>query len=275
MNPSPMKTASLVAQWQQLEAWRGGLARRDSATLHALIVEIGEPAAAVMTGRLTGLLSEEERARAARLRFDVDRHRFAIAHAVLRVVVGHALGKAPGAIVFAPAPKGGLPPRLAQSSNDAPLLSLSHAGRFVAIALGWGHAVGIDVEWRRSLDDFAGLVRHALTRDEAAALARFAADEQQRIFLRWWTAKEAALKAQGIGFAVPPEEVALHCDEACMPLTATVREAGVARAYAIAALDPGGATDAIAAIASAGHHRAMVAHGNAADLLAMTQAQES
>lgn len=274
MIASTMKIEPLVASWQPQAAWLEGLALRDPATLHAAIIAIDDATPPVVA-RFTTLLSEEERLRAGRFRFDADRDRFIVAHAVLRLVAGRALGTTPNALALMPTPRGGLPPRLAPGIGDPPRLSLSHAGRFVAAALGWRHAVGIDVEQHRTLDDFAGLIRHALSADEAAALATFAADARQRIFLHWWTAKEAALKAQGIGFAVPPEEVALRCDAAGIPFAARVREGEGRRDYAIATFDPGGAADAIAALASAGHSRASLMQAQAADLLAWQETTAS
>ena len=84
--------------------------------------------------------------------------------------------------------------------------NVSHAGELALIAVA-GHEVGVDVEhvasgWRAL--EAAGL---ACTPEEADALRKLPAVQRAETFVRWWTAKEAYLKATGQGFSIPPDRV--------------------------------------------------------------------
>lgn len=75
--------------------------------------------------------------------------------------------------------------------------NLSHAGRWVVCALS-PTAVGIDVEQVRPFD--LVLAWRCFHRRECAALAAQPVAAQHDYFFRLWTAKEAYMKALGMGF---------------------------------------------------------------------------
>jgi 4'-phosphopantetheinyl transferase len=247
--------SALAPAWLDHDTWLASLARGESDILHAIVVDLGDVTASDASAPFETLLDAEDRERAARFRFPEDRNRFVIAHAILRLVAGHATGVKPEALEFAGRPRTGFPPRLA-ALPDAPLLSLSHSGRYIAIALGRGQPVGIDVEWPRPLRDVNALAGAVLTETEARDLAALPPEARDGVFLRWWTAKEAALKAQGTGFATPPADVALGYDAARMPNCADVPIDGSRRRYLVRVFDPFGPTLAIVAIAY-GHYRCL------------------
>lgn len=93
-------------------------------------------------------------------------------------------------------------------------VSLSHSGGWIAAAVSRSGRVGIDVEAVR--DVHAPLARRCLSETELDWLdgADTGASRNQRFF-RLWTAKEAFLKALGVGLAVDPRDVplAVSCDE--------------------------------------------------------------
>jgi phosphopantetheinyl transferase len=253
---------SLGSTWLNHDSWLASLARSGSDILHAVVVDIGDLTAMDASAPFEVLLDAEDRERAARFRFTEDRNRFVIAHAILRLVAGQATGIKPEALEFAGRPRAGFPPRLT-ALPDAPLLSLSHSGRYVAIALGRGQPVGIDVEWPRPLRDVDALAGAVLTETEARDLAALSPAVKTGVFLRWWTAKEAALKAQGTGFATPPDEVALCYDGAYMPNGALVPTNGSHRSYTVRVFDPFGPSTAIVAIAAAGYRGLVVTYTQA------------
>lgn len=262
----------LVPIWQQEETWLEGLAQSDPASLHAIIVDIGGLIGSDAIAAFEALLDTEERERAGRFRFRGDYVRFIAAHAILRIVAGRALGIRPDSIEFAAGPRANLPPRLAVRSGvaPAPALSLSHAGSYIGVALGWGLAVGIDVEPQRPLVDFDALARAALTAAEASDLARLPAAARNEIFLRWWTAKEAALKAHGIGLGTPPDKVMLSYDAAHMPRSALVPDSGLSARYALRVFDPFGPSSAVVAIAAAENRHIEVSYSEARTFLRLT-----
>ncbi|MGH9144244.1 MAG: 4'-phosphopantetheinyl transferase family protein [Vicinamibacterales bacterium] len=144
------------------------------------------------------LLSYTERERHARFGFAHDRREYAVAHALVRVVVGEALG-VPARDVELTADENGRP-LIARSDSrpHPPALSLSHCRGVVACAVSPDGIVGIDVEtidaavdlWHVASDYFTAAERDGLEHcDGAARLQRFYA---------LWTLKEALFKATGI-----------------------------------------------------------------------------
>lgn len=146
------------------------------------------------------LLSPEEQQRADRFRRAADRQSFTAAHALARLALGRALGLDPAGLTFTATAKGkpvlcGGPVRLD--------FSLSHAEGAVAVALAPGE-VGVDVETLRRIEIDLALAETALG---AAAAARLGPDPSAPAwragFLAAWTAREAALKAAGLGLTAP------------------------------------------------------------------------
>jgi 4'-phosphopantetheinyl transferase len=87
-------------------------------------------------------------------------------------------------------------------------VSLSHSGGWIAAAVSSTGRVGIDVEAVH--DVHASLVRRCLTELELDWLdGAFTEASRNHRFFRLWTAKEAFLKALGIGLGVDPREVPL------------------------------------------------------------------
>lgn len=90
--------------------------------------------------------------------------------------------------------------------------NVSHAGRELVVALTRGREVGIDAEpSTRSVTET--LERHAFTEWEREALASGRAESRSRFALRLWVAKEALLKAAGVGLAVEPGAIELGWDD--------------------------------------------------------------
>lgn len=144
-------------------------------------------------------LSEDERARAARFRFEADRWAFSAAHAGLRALLGSMTGRPPGALRFAAGAYGkpvlhdeDIPPKIQ--------FSLSHTSGCVAVAVA-NHAVGLDVERRSTLPDLMDVAKTSFGAEAQAALARCAGDGRTALFYRYWTLGEAFIKATGEGVA--------------------------------------------------------------------------
>jgi 4'-phosphopantetheinyl transferase len=143
-------------------------------------------------------LSPAERARYDRFRHDADREMFLLGRAMARSLVGRALGVAPEAWPWREGPRG-------RPEIDRPACAVSfnvaHSGGVVVCAVAHEAEVGIDVEDRRRARLDRELVARYCSSAEAADIAR-AGDDWQDRFLRYWTLKEAYLKARGLGIAV-------------------------------------------------------------------------
>jgi 4'-phosphopantetheinyl transferase len=154
---------------------------------------------------LAAILSGAEQERWHRFRFDQDRAAYLAAHALTRIVAGGLLGIAPRQVRFettcvncGSAAHG--KPRLPDSALE---FSLTHSRRRVGVAFAHGLPVGLDVEdVTASRPGSGALALTVLAPAEQAALAALAQDRQDDGFLRYWTRKEAVLKATGFGLSI-------------------------------------------------------------------------
>jgi|GEM_PF-1653593 len=148
-------------------------------------------------------LSDDERARAARLVKDSDRWRFIEAHALLRFVLGHYLNMEPGSIEFVLSPYG-KPQQSCPASALGVAFNLSHTVGMIAVALaGDGQRVGVDVEKCGSPVNALEIARSHFSPRESAYLDALPPPAQADAFRQLWTRKEALHKADGRGLSLP------------------------------------------------------------------------
>lgn len=181
---------------------------RDEA-VHVWSAELDAPQWPVAA--LEQTLSADELRRAARYHFAVDRRRFVVRRALLRLLLSRYTRTEPTDLEFRYGPAG--KPELAQSPGDAALrFSLSHTHGLALFAIAWGRRIGVDVEALRPLPDFEAVARICLTAREHARLRALPAGRQCEAFFLAWTRKEAFVKATGEGLALPPERIEVTID---------------------------------------------------------------
>ncbi len=183
-------------------------------------------------GRLDSLLSADERVRRDSFHNPQNGARFASGRAELRRILAAELGREPNALQFRYNTHG--KPTL--DGAEGLHFSLSHSSDCAVLALSWIHAVGVDIEVPRQFDeDVAGVV---LTDAERAALARLPATERQIGFYRYWTYKEAIVKAIGCGLSMPPNRLCIGSDGGGAARLAEIDPAfGPAHAWRLTPLD--------------------------------------
>jgi 4'-phosphopantetheinyl transferase len=168
------------------------------AHVEAAELDVGEAA----LERCRGVLAADELKRAARFLRDEDRNRFVAARAMLRGILGRALGVPPESVVFAYGPHGkpALAPPLAVSGIR---FNLSHSGGRALVAWTVGAELGADLERVRPVRYGERIARRFFSDDEQAALAGADATRWDETFFRCWTRKEAFIKAIGDGLSYP------------------------------------------------------------------------
>jgi 4'-phosphopantetheinyl transferase len=153
-----------------------------------------------LTSHAERILSPEERQRADRFAYARDRRSYIIAHWLIRRALSSYVSVPPDAWEFARASHG--KPFLAGRHAELGLLfNLSHTAGMVACGITRIGEVGVDVETIRSRDHL-NLARRYFAPLEIAQLEPLSPTEQQEVFLRFWTLKEAYIKAQGLGLAM-------------------------------------------------------------------------
>lgn len=193
-----------------LSEWTPGedITKLEPGAVRAWIVELdaGMPPGADVDSTEPGpevlaILSEDERARAARFIRARERRRFARCRAALREILGQLLGEPAGSLKFRAAAVG--KPELDRGPGVVEPLrfNVSHSAELGIIAVGHGREVGVDLERLRPIIEADRIVASFFTEAEQRAFATIPGREQATAFLRGWTRKEAVLKGFGMGIS--------------------------------------------------------------------------
>lgn len=143
------------------------------------------------------LLDTAENLRLRRKRNPGDREVLALAYAMHRLLLGHALGMDPTAVPLwrdlAGCPRVG---------NNLVHTSLSHAGEWIALAVSRVGPIGVDIEPLSRMAMLPELADTICSPSERRELETLSAEQRGRSLLALWVRKEALLKAAGTGLSV-------------------------------------------------------------------------
>ena len=157
-------------------------------------------------------LSAGELARAQRMSHPQSRGTFIQARIALRHLLGLYLGMEPAGVHFNVNPHG--KPRLQGTDEDEGLVfNVSHSGNRVVIGLAWNMPLGVDVEHVRGDRNLGRLAGACLAEGEIDRLQGLPPDLRPAVFYRWWTAKEALVKAIGQGVALGLRSIEVGPDD--------------------------------------------------------------
>ena len=179
-----------LTQWQSplLQPQLGG------ADVHIWRAALDCPAATL--AHYHSLLSADEHTRADRFKFAEHRQHFIVARGILRTLLGRYLTIAPKQLQFVYGSRG--KPALA---HDTVQFNLAHSQSWALYAIRRDRPIGIDLEHLRPVSDLTALAQRYFAAREYAALVALPVAQQPAAFLRYWTCKEAYLKATGSGLA--------------------------------------------------------------------------
>ena len=150
-------------------------------------------------------MSDDEKRRAERFRFDRDRNKFIVVRATLRKILSRYLSALPQEIVFCYSEAG--KPALTGCDQADLHFNLSHSRNWAVFVVARGRRVGIDVEETRIINDLQAIAGRSFTAREANSLRSLSPDECQDTFFRDWTRKEAFVKAVGEGLALSLRQI--------------------------------------------------------------------
>lgn len=114
--------------------------------------------------------------------------------AALRTLLGRYLRSSPISVPIEIEPAG------KPFVEGGPHFSLSHSGDMGLIAVA-SDRVGVDIEKVRAFPNAAALVERFFSTEESQQFAALPESLRNTAFIRGWTAKEALLKAAGVGLA--------------------------------------------------------------------------
>lgn len=141
------------------------------------------------------LLAEDELMRFKRYRFEKDQRKFAVARSSLRRILSKYIQQDPTVLIFDYGPYG--KPRLRNATLQ---FNLSHSGEYALCGVA-RTALGVDIEHLRPMDRLDGLIKRCLAPCEQIVLTDLPLAQQSATFLKYWTCKEAYLKATGQGIS--------------------------------------------------------------------------
>jgi 4'-phosphopantetheinyl transferase len=144
-------------------------------------------------------LSAADRIRLARYRFQGDRDMFLVGRVMARALVGQALGVKPQDWEWREGPRGR--PEIGDGTARVSF-NIAHSAGLVVCAVSSDGTVGVDVEHRLRPPVDARMVRRYCAPGEVEDIERQGPATWQDQFLKYWTLKEAYLKARGLGIAV-------------------------------------------------------------------------
>lgn len=160
---------------------------------------------------LEDVLDSSELQRARRFVRDSDRRLFVTARACLRSLVGCYRGIHPREVRLSYGQHG--KPTLACGWHTTDLcFNLSHTQDLTLYAFVHGRAVGVDCEYVRQDIDVEMLMPLVFSNRELDAVRKRASGDSRDTFYRVWVAKEAYVKATGLGLSLDLTKVHIEWD---------------------------------------------------------------
>lgn len=146
------------------------------------------------------VLADDERARAARYRFEKDRVQYLLTRGALRWLLGAYAGLPPESLRFQYNAKG--KPSLDPAHGSDIEFNVAHSQGLALLAFAKRRRVGIDVEFLSRPLEFEELAERFFSAAEVQALRALPNELRRNAFFACWTRKEAYLKARGAGLSL-------------------------------------------------------------------------
>ncbi|MCA9176211.1 MAG: 4'-phosphopantetheinyl transferase superfamily protein [Planctomycetales bacterium] len=186
LKPHQHETRTSSESSPQVEVWRAAHADLDTSVV----------------ARFESWLTDEERTRQLRYRRPEDQLRFAVGRGMLRTLLSKHTGVPPQHWLFQLGPYGRPEAATNGSGIEAPAFNLSHSrGVTVAAISADVSRLGADVETLERGSHWS-LARRFFAPSEAAVVEDADVQDKEQLFLRFWTLKEAYVKAVGQGITL-------------------------------------------------------------------------
>jgi 4'-phosphopantetheinyl transferase len=175
----------------------------DSSTVHAWRASLDQSPSQV--NRLQDALTVDERSRAGRFYFRLDREHFVVARGILRTILGRYLNRAPASLSFTYGFHG-KPSLASEPGAEAIRFNISHSYGTAIYVVTRGRQIGVDLELIRDGLKVEQIAERFFSRREISRLYALPAEHRKRAFFLCWTRKEAYIKARGEGLSLPLDQ---------------------------------------------------------------------
>lgn len=143
------------------------------------------------------VLDEAEQTQAQQFKNALHHKRYVEVHGQLRNLLAQMLNQSPEKLSIKKAEHG--KPYLADYPELA--FNLSHSADRLMIAVGWNCQLGVDMEICKQRINLSGLANKCFAEEELAYWTQLPETQKNQVFYRFWTRKEAFVKATGHGIA--------------------------------------------------------------------------
>lgn len=186
--------------------WRRFNSIADIAIFHVdLIPDQGREAEALTW------LDGEERSRWQRFQAPVAKRRYVLCRAALRAILCRQIGCPNKSLAFQAA-EHGKPFALIEGQPVSISFNVSHSGNHGLIAVAPSGRLGVDVEERAPRKKLENLIEGVFSPREQAELEALDGCQKLHKFFRFWTIKEALVKAHGKGLSMKVAELEIPHD---------------------------------------------------------------
>ena len=151
-------------------------------------------------------LDGEERSRWERFQSPTAQRRYVLCRAALRAILCRQIGCPNESLAFEAA-KHGKPFALVNGLPASISFNVSHSGTHGLIAVAAKGRLGVDVEERAPRRNLENLIEGVFSPREKAELESLEGCQQLHKFFRFWTIKEALVKAHGKGLSMKVAEL--------------------------------------------------------------------
>ena len=152
------------------------------------------------------MLPESERDRSKRFRFEIISVRYVKCHYLLRVLLGQYLGTDFYHQEFN-RNKHGKPSLKNEDNNNSIYFNLSNSENICVFVFTEDGDIGVDVEKIHDLPNMDRIVERFFSPLENEKFRSLPEHSRKKTFFKYWTRKEALLKAMGRGLSFPLDEV--------------------------------------------------------------------
>ncbi len=154
------------------------------------------------------LLDTAEQSHASSIKNKLQQSLYVQTHALLRMLLAEMIDENPHVINIGKGEHG--KPFLLDYPEIA--FNLSHTADYLLIGIAQDCRLGVDVEFCKPRTNFAGFIRKCFAESEAAHWHQLPEQQKVREFYRFWTAKEAFVKATGRGIGLGLQQCVLNAD---------------------------------------------------------------
>lgn len=165
-------------------------------TVHLFCASLDQPKS--IMEELEGTLDAHELTRASHFRSEQKKARFIVSHGLLRMLLGCYSGFNPTELRFRYG-FAGKPSLVEEKGGDRIRFNMTHSNGLAAYGFTLGREIGVDLEYVEPNAKVNDIVNRFFTENEKAKFHLIKKGEKCEAFFRYWTCKEASLKASGKG----------------------------------------------------------------------------